>query len=138
MNLELHLRIVGSIMLMLVLLNLYVPRRFAWRQELRRLSLFTRQVFIVHAGFILFTLTMFGVLSLAFTSALLEPTRLGRLVLGGLALFWLARLIVQWCVYSPALWRGKRFETTVHFVFTGLWIYFCSTYAAALWLNLNS
>lgn len=36
--------------------------------------------------------------------------------------FWLIRLYCQWFVYRPQLWRGKRLETGIHYLFTGLWL----------------
>jgi hypothetical protein len=125
------------LLLLLAALNLYVPRRFGWAAELQRLSLFTRQVFVVHAGFIVLTLVLFGLLSLALADELLEPSSLARAVLAGLTLFWLARLLVQWLFYDRSLWRGKTLETSVHVTFTLVWLYFTATYSAALWLNLT-
>ena len=137
MSLELHLRVVGLMLFALLGLNFVLPRRFNWREELARLSLFNRQIFLVHAMFIGLILAMFGALSLLYAPLLLEPAPLARVVLTGLALFWGVRLLVQWFVYDPRLWRGKRFETAVHVVFSAVWIYFASTYAAALWVNLR-
>jgi hypothetical protein len=137
-TIELHLRIVGVLLLALVALNLYVPRRFNWGEELARLSLLNRQIFHVHAAFICVILVMFAGLTLVYPRELLEPTPLARAILGGLAAFWLLRLLTQWFVYDRRLWRGRRFETTVHFVFTGVWTYFAATFAAALCVNLRS
>jgi hypothetical protein len=137
-NVELHLRIVGVLLLALVALNVYVPRRFNWREELERLSLLNRQIFQVHAAFICVILVMFALLSLFYPRELLEPTPLARAVLAGLAGFWILRLLTQWFVYDRRLWRGRRFETTVHLVFSGVWTYFAATFAAALCVNLGN
>ena len=136
-NPELHLRIVGVLLLALIVLNLYVPRRFNWRGELASLSLLNRQIFQVHAAFICVILAMFATLALFFTDELLEPTRLARAVLALLAIFWSLRLLTQWFVYDRRLWRGKTFETIVHFIFTGVWTYFAATFAYALLHNLG-
>lgn len=136
-HVELHLRIVGVMIFALLGLNFALPRRFHWREELPRLSLINRQIFIVHAMFIALLLTMFGTLSLGFAPLLLEPAPLPRLVLGGLALFWFVRLLAQWLIYDRSLWRGKTFETSVHLTFTLVWLYFTATYSAALWFNLK-
>src|SRR5262245_2279223 len=66
-NVELHLRIVGVLLLGLVILNLYVPRRFNWKAELATLTLLNRQIFQVHAAFICVILTMFAGLTLFYT-----------------------------------------------------------------------
>ena len=41
----------------------------------------------------------------------------------GCGVLWLARLLIQFFGYSSELWRGKRFETCVHFLFIGFWSY---------------
>jgi hypothetical protein len=45
-------------------------------------------------------------------------------------------MLVQWFYYSPAVWRGNRFNTTMHCVFSAAWVYMTTTFAAALWSNL--
>lgn len=135
MNPELHLRIAGAMQITLALLHFDFARRFRWREELARLSLLNRQVFYVHAFFICLVLVLFGSLSLFAPEALLEPSRLARLVLGGIAGFWLLRLFCQWFVYDASLWRGQPARTVMHFVFTLIWIYFVAVYAGALWCN---
>lgn len=138
LNPELHLRVAGVLLLALIPLNLYVPRRFDWRRELASLSLLNRQIFQVHAAFLCIVLAMFAALALMYTRPLLAPTPLARAVLAGMAIFWFLRLLTQWLVYDWSLWRGRRFETIVHLVFTGLWGYLTATFAYALWCNLGS
>ena len=45
-----------------------------------------------------------------------------RFILYCIGLVWLARLLPCFS-YSATWWRGKRFETAVHVVFSGLWAY---------------
>lgn len=133
MNLTMHVRVVGMLLLALAALNLFLPKRFHWQSELEKVSLLTRQVFQVHYLFIVLSLVLMGVLSLVFTEALLEPGQLARVVLAGLTLFWVTRFLVQWIVYDRALWWGRRFETLMHVVFTCLWCYFSLIYGIAWW-----
>lgn len=133
MNPAIHLKVAGALLLLLAAAHAFFPRRFRWREELARLSLLNRQIFLVHGFFIALTVAMMGALSLFFTDALLEPTPLARLVLGGLAAFWAVRLVVQWAVYDRRLWVGHRFNTAVHVAFTALWCYLAGTYGCALW-----
>jgi hypothetical protein len=81
-------------------------------------------------------LVLIGGLSLLAAGALLEPTRLSRLVLGGFATFWGLRLVCQWCVYDAALWRGNAFNTVMHGLFSLLWFYLTAVYIGA-WLSLG-
>ena len=133
MTLLTHLRVVGVIMALLVVVNLFVPRRLRWREELARVSLVNRQIFQVHTIFIVLILAMFAVLLLTAADALLEPTRLSRLVLGGLTIFWGLRMLTQWFYYSPAVWRGDRFNTAMHGLFSVAWVYVTAVLGAAFW-----
>lgn len=131
-DLTLHLRLVGATMLVLAASHRYYRKRFAWAEETARLSLINREIFYVHALFIVLVLVLNGSLCLFAPEALLEPTRLGRLVAGGLTFFWGTRLAVQLFVYDRNLWRGRRFETAVHVLFTVVWTYFTVVFAGVL------
>ena len=132
MNAELHLRLAGALQLVLAALHLGFPRRFDWTSELPRLSLLNRQIFVVHTVFIGLVVLMFGALSCFAAPALLEPTPLSRLVLGGLAVFWTVRLAVQWLVYDARLWRGNAANTRIHLALTALYVYLPGVYGWVL------
>jgi len=132
-----HLRIVGVVMACLVVMNLYVPWRFHWREELARLSLLNRQIFEAHAVFLVLTLALISALLLTCGDALLEPTRLSRAILIGLTIFWTLRMLMQWSFYSPENWRGHRFNTAMHYLFSAIWVYVSTVFAAALWATLG-
>jgi len=63
-----------------------------------------------------------GLLCITSASELID-TPLGKKISLGLGVFWSIRLYVQFFVYSPTLWKGKKFETTVHILFSALWTY---------------
>ena len=130
-----HLRIVGLVMAALVVVNVFVPWRFRWRDELARLSLLNRQIFEAHTIFLVLTLALFSALLLTSSDALLEPTRLSRAILIGLTIFWALRMVMQWAFYSPVIWRGHQFNTVMHCVFSAVWVYVTTVFAAALWFS---
>lgn len=132
MNIYLHLKVVGAMLLALGLAHSMFGRYFKWRKELAQLSLLTRQIFLVHCFFIALLVVMIGVCSLFCTSALLGSGALSRVVLTGFVLFWLFRLGFQLFVYDPAIWRGQRFYTVMHVAFSIFWIYVVLIYGAAL------
>jgi hypothetical protein len=131
-----HLRIVGVVMAALVPVNVIVPFRFRWHDEMTQLSLVNRQIVQAHAVFLVLTLALFSALLLTSASALLQPTSLSRAVLIGLTLFWALRMLMQWCFYSPAIWRGHRFNTVMHYIFSATWVYVTGVFTAALLANL--
>ncbi len=101
---ELHLRIAGVLLIVLGLAHAGFPRYFAWKKELFGLSLINRQMVYVHTFFIALTVFLMGVLCLT-SSAEIAETPLGRKVSLGLAVFWIARLFVQFFGYSPGAAR---------------------------------
>lgn len=136
--LELFIRLAGLVMIILSLAHVFYGRRLGWNEELSKVNLLTRQVFYVHMFFVCLTLIWMGAVALVFPTLLLAPSTLAFLVNSGIALFWLARLLIQWFGYSPLLWRGKVFETRVHWLFTILWSYLTLVFGWATWAQWTS
>ena len=86
-----------------------------------------------HTFFIALTVFLIGLLCLTSAKDLME-TPIGRTVTFGIGVFWAIRLFVQLFVYSPKLWKGKKFETTIHVLFTLLWTYLSGVF---LWATLG-
>lgn len=125
------LQIAGIFQLVLSLAHFGFARRLGWREELQRVSLLTRQIFWVHAGFLMLTLAGFGSLSLLCADDLLTRSPLARAVLGGLSVFWAVRWYCQFFVYRAELWRGNSVNTIAHILFALLWTFLTAVYAAA-------
>jgi hypothetical protein len=134
---ELQLRLVGALLLGVAALGVAVHRHFGWGDEIQRLTLLTRQVFLIHSAFVTLVLAMLGAMLLTVAPALLEPGPLPRAVLIGLIVMWTARLLAQWFFYDPSLWRGDRFRTFMHVLFSVLYAYFVATFALALYAHTN-
>lgn len=119
---ELHLKIIGTLMIILALLHLVFPKYFNWKQELSSMSIINRQMMYIHTYFIAFVIFLIGLLCLTSSKELLN-TEFGKRISIGLALFWTARLFVQFFGYSSKIWKGKSFETSIHILFSILWTY---------------
>lgn len=104
-------------------MHIIIPKYFNWEQELVPLSLITKQIIYVHTFFIAFVILLIGLLCLTYSHQLVHDP-FGRVISFGLFGFWLTRLIFQFFVYSPKVWRGKRFETVMHVIFSITWLYF--------------
>jgi hypothetical protein len=124
---ELHLKIIGILLVLLSLLHAIFPRYFKWKSELNSISDINRQMMYVHAFFIAFLVFLMGLLCLT-SSAELITTTFGKRISMGLGIFWLTRLFIQFFGYSSLLWKGKTFETTVHVLFTALWTYLSTVF----------
>jgi len=133
--LAIHLQIMGWTSLLLAAIYPVYPKYFGWRQELQKVSLFTRQIFYVHCGFIVMLLALQGILLARFEDALLERNGAALALAAGLACFWIYRLIAQLFYYDRSLWLGNRLHTLVHVAFTLLWCYLSAVSGWALWFQ---
>lgn len=124
---ELQLKIIGILLSLLAFIHIGFPKYFHWKTELKSLSLINKQMMTVHTFFIALVVLMIGLLCLTSSNELIN-TELGKKVSLGLGVFWSIRFIFQLFVYSPKLWKGKKFETSMHIVFTVFWIYMSSLF----------
>lgn len=124
------LEIAGVLLVGLALSHAAFPAYFRWREELASLQPITRQVHQVHTFFIALTVLLMGLLCLTSAEALVSTT-LGRRLSAGLACFWGCRLIAQFFAYTPKVWRGKKFETRMHILFSILWLFLFATFGLA-------
>lgn len=122
-----HLEIIGFLLILLALLHVIFPRYFKWRVELSSISHINRQMMYIHTFFIALGVFLMGLLCLTASNEL-TTTAFGRRISFGLGIFWFTRLLIQFFGYSSLLWRGKKFETTVHVLFIVLWTYFSGVF----------
>lgn len=115
------------ILVLLSLLHLFFPHYFQWKKELQLLSLINRQMMYVHTFFVALVVFLMGIFCICCTDDILH-TRLGKQISLGLFLFWATRLVFQFFVYSPRLWKGKRLETFIHVLFSLFWTYFSAVF----------
>jgi hypothetical protein len=76
------------------------PRVLDWRGQLAPLPPLLRQLFWVYGGFIVLVIVSFGTLTLLHAATLASGEPLPRTICGVIALFWAARLAVQWFVFD--------------------------------------
>ena len=119
---HIHLKIIGILLIGLALVHIAFPKYFKWDKELSSLSLINRQLMTVHTFFVALTVFLMGLLCFTSSDEIIN-TNLGKKIAFGLAIFWTVRLLVQFFGYSSKLWKGKKLETSMHILFTILWIY---------------
>ncbi len=129
---QIHLQIIGVLLIALALIHAFFPKRFNWHEELKHLSLINRQMMIVHTFFVAFTVFLMGILCLTSSTEIIE-TKLGKQISLGLGIFWTVRLFIQFFGYSSDLWKGKPFETIMHVIFTLFWTYLSIVFLKIWW-----
>ena len=118
---ELLLRLTGFILMTLGLFHVFFPKYFKWKEEFSKVSTINRQMMYVHSFFIAFVVLLMGLLCVTSAADLLT-TPLGKRICLGISIFWMTRLFIQFFGYSSSLWKGKTFETSIHILFSILWI----------------
>ena len=118
----LQFHITGILLILLALIHVGFPNYFKWKDEFTSVNLINRQMMYIHTLFLAVVLLLMGLLCISSAQELISSS-LGKRICFGLGLFWLLRLLVQFWGYSSLLWRGKPFETMVHILFSGLWVY---------------
>lgn len=134
---HLHLKIIGTLLIVLALVHVFFPKYFKWKKELIGMSLINQQMMTTHTFFVALTVFLMGILCLTSATELVQ-TELGKRIAFGLGVFWMIRLCFQLFVYSSKLWIGKRFESSIHILFTFLWFYLSTIFfMIAFNYNLN-
>jgi hypothetical protein len=138
LSLALLLRVAGASLLVLSLLHAVLWQTLAWGREIERLSPLNARVFAVHTFFIAFVLGALGSLSLVRPELLLAPSELARLLLGGIVVFWLARLLIQPLVFDPVMPLGWLRAPLMRVGVSLVWLTYVAVYGAALFVQFGA
>ncbi len=113
-----------------------VPSVLNWREELGRLSPFLRRLFWVYGAFIVLVIVGFGAMSVVHHETLAAGSPLARSICGFIALFWLARLAVQFFVFETTPFQHSRVLMAGYHGLTILFLFLVFAYGRAAWLDL--
>ncbi len=127
-RIEAHLWVAALLQWLVALSNIFAARIFAYGTEVAKLSPFVREVFIVQNIYIMATVVMFGVASIAFAPELAGGSALGRFLSGLLAIFWGGRIFIQLFFYDQ---KVKRSRPIANLLFLATLMYLCGVFTAA-------
>ena len=131
MNLPLLILIGGVLHFGVLIASACVPQVLDWRQSLAKLDPLSRQVVWVHGAFIVLVIIGFGALSVALPAELASGTPLARAVCLFIAIFWAARLAVQFFVFNAKPHLKNAFLKLGYHGLTMVFIYFTVVYLVA-------
>ena len=134
MNLELLVFIGGILHFGILLASAMTPKVLDWKASLEKLDGLSRQLVWVHGAFIVLVIIGFGLLSVLFAGDLVTGTPLARGVCLFIALFWAARLIVQFFVFDAKPFLKTAFLRAGYHGLTLVFIYHVVVYAYAAFL----
>ena len=89
------------------LTSLAIPRLLGWREELRVLRPLTRSVFWTYASYTLGIHLWFAAVSMAAARQLAAGGALATFVTGFIAVYWGARIVVQFTYYDRSVAAGR-------------------------------
>lgn len=121
----------GVLHFSILIASALVPQVLDWRHELQKLPRLLAQLIWVHGAFIVVTIVGFGVLTIANASALASGGTLAQTVCGFIALFWGARLGVQFFGFTPNDYLRSRFLKLGYHGLTAVFTYLTVVYGWA-------
>lgn len=92
----------------IVIASALVPKALDWKHQLAPLHPFLRTLFWIYGIFIVLATIAFGSLTLLHAQAMADGEPVARSVAAVIALYWGARLLVQWLVFD-----AREFKTTL-------------------------
>lgn len=106
-------QIAGAVQLAIGLANLPLATRLQYRKNLAGASEIVRQVFYVHAAYIVLVVLGFAALALLFPTELSSGRPIGRFLSAFLAIFWLLRVPIQLFYYPVEIRRQNRLADVI-------------------------
>ncbi len=121
----------GAGQLGLALCSLALPRILRWGDDLAKLRPLTRQVFWTYAAYIWATNICFGVVSAFAPHWLLDRSPLARVVAGYIAVYWGARVLVQFFYFDRSEAPSGAFYKMAEMALVGLFVFLTAVYGYA-------
>lgn len=130
-RLEILLRLAGLLHFAILSASALVPRVLDWRGSLAGLHPFLRRLFWVYGAFIVLVIIGFGTLTLLNAGAMAAGRPGARSLSAFIAIFWLARLAVQLCVFDCRPFLTTRLLTAGYHCLTVAFVYLSAVYGWA-------
>jgi hypothetical protein len=127
-----HLLAIGGLLHFGILVaSALTPRALDWRGALASLPIMLRQLFWVYGAFIVLVIASFGILTLCFMQELAAGEALARGFCAFVAVFWLARLGVQFFVFDARPYLTNWFYRLGYHALTVVFASLSGLYACA-------
>lgn len=98
---KLLLQFAAAVQLSILIASALTPRVLDWRTNLSALHPFLRKLFWVYGAFIVMVIIAFAILTFFHADAMAAREPVARSLCAFIAIFWCARLFVQFVVFDP-------------------------------------
>ena len=127
--------VAGVGQLILIVASLAIPRVLGWRDDVAKLRPLTRQVFWTYAIYIWGTNLSFGLLSALAPHCLLDHSPLAASVTGFIAVYWAARVVIQFTCFDRSDVPRHRLAHWAEAALVGVFIFLAVVYGIAAIMN---
>jgi hypothetical protein len=117
--------------------SLIIPRALQWKTNLKSLKPLLRQMFWTYAGYILVTNFAFGIVSVFGSEELINRSFLATSITFFIALYWLARIVIQFSYFDRSDAPKGTFYTLGEIVLVVLFFIFTGVYSLAFFYNMS-
>jgi len=131
MNLELAVRFGGVVQLGILSVATLLPHKLDLKTQLRKVDPLLRQLVWVYGAYVVLMIATLGAVSLGLADVLVGGTPLGRAVTGFIAVFWTARLILQFFVFDVKPYLTNRLYALGYHMLTVAFLYLSVTFTWA-------
>ena len=128
------LQIAAALQLSVLCASALVPRIFDWRKNLAALHPFLHRLFWVYGIFIVMTIVAFATLTFLHADAMAAGEPVARSLCVFIAIFWGARLVVQFSVFDPRPFLTNWFYQAGYHALTFIFIFLVVIYGRAAFL----
>lgn len=132
------LQLAGLLHFAILVASFLTPSALQWSENLKPLPPLLRQLFWVYGAFIVLTIVSFGTVTLLHAPEMVDGAPLGRSLSVVIALFWTARLVVQWFVLDAKPFLTRPLYRIGYHLLTVAFVYLSAVYwLAAILPNPN-
>ena len=131
------LQIAAILQLSILIASAVVPRVLDWRRNLAGLDPFLRKLFWVYGVFIVLVIISFAVLTFLHAEAMAAGDSVARSLCFFIAIFWLARLLVQFAVFDARPFLTNSFYKAGYHALTLVFTYLVVIYSSAALFPTN-
>jgi hypothetical protein len=109
------------------------PVRLGWKQDIARLTRFNQKIFWVYGFYILLCIVSFAILTWRLHDAFLAGETAARGLAAFIAVFWTARVAIDFLWYDHRDWPRGNSLVAGHALVTTLFLALASVYWYAAW-----
>jgi hypothetical protein len=128
---KLLLQLAAAVQLLILIASASTPRVLDWRKNLAVLHPFLRKLFWVYGVFVVMVIIAFGVLTFRHADAMAAREPVAHSLCLFIAIFWGARLLVQFAIFDARPFLTNWFYKTGYYALTIIFAFLTFVYGKA-------